>query len=300
MDIQTAHFIVVFQFFGVVLELLDPLPGALRDLVPGAVNHPRAPQFSLDFVFLRPVEHRRQGAEAQSVRRPTQVDFQHLPDVHAPRHAQRVQDNLDRSPILQIRHVFNRHNLRDDALIPVSPGHFVADRQLALLRHAHPHHLLDAGGEVRMFLTSERLHVHHLALLAMRQSQRRVFHLARLLAEDRPQQLLLRAKFLLALRRDLADQNVIRPHLCADAHDAEFVQVLQRLFADVGDVVGDFLRPQLGVARFNFVLLNVNAGELVLPQQFLADEQRIFVVAAIPRQERAQHVMSQRQVAVHR
>src|SRR5690606_25954964 len=114
---------------------------------------------------------------------------------------------------------------------------------------------------------------------------RGVLHFTRLLTEDRAQQLLLRAKFLFALRRNLADQNVVRSDLRADADDTELVQVLQRVLANVWNVVGDFFRSQLGIARFHFVLLDVDAGELIVPQQFFADEQRVFIVAAVPRKE---------------
>ncbi len=46
------------------------------------------------------------------------------------------------------------------------------------------------------------------------------------------------------------------------------------------------------------MLFDVDAGEFVLAQQRLADEQRIFVVAAGPGEESAQHVVTERKVAV--
>ena len=61
-----------------------------------------------------------------------------------------------------------------------------------------------------------------------------------------------------------------------------FVQVFQRFFADVGNIVRDFFRPQLGVARFDFMLLDVNGRELVIAHQAFADQDRVFVVAAFP------------------
>ena len=52
-------------------------------------------------------------------------------------------------------------------------------------------------------------------------------------------------------------------HLGADADDAVLVEVAERLLADVRDVAGDLLGPELGVARLDFVLLDVDRGELV-------------------------------------
>jgi hypothetical protein len=65
-----------------------------------------------------------------------------------------------------------------------------------------------------------------LPFLAVRQAQRRVFHLARLLAEDGPQQLLFRRQLFLALGRDLAHQDVVGANLGAHADDAVLVEVL--------------------------------------------------------------------------
>ena len=51
--------------------------------------------------------------------------------------------------------------------------------------------------------------------------ERAVAHVAGLLAEDRAEELLFGGELGLALRRDLADQDVARLHLGADAHDAD-------------------------------------------------------------------------------
>ncbi len=66
----------------------------------------------------------------------------------------------------------------------------------------------------------EHLDIHDGALDARRHGQRRVAHVARLLAEDGPQQLFLGRQLRLALRRDLADEDVAGLDLRADAHDA--------------------------------------------------------------------------------
>ena len=75
--------------------------------------------------------------------------------------------------------------------------------------------------------TGEDLDVDDLAALAVRHLQRGVADLAGLLAEDRPQQALLRGQLGLALRRDLADQHVAGADFGADADDAAVVEVAE-------------------------------------------------------------------------
>ena len=59
-------------------------------------------------------------------------------------------------------------------------------------------------------VAGEDLHVDDRAVDRRRHAQRGVLHVRRLLAEDRAQQLLFRRELGLALRRDLADQDVAR------------------------------------------------------------------------------------------
>src|SRR5690606_37309771 len=120
----------------------------------------------------------------------------------------------------------------------------------------------------------------------------------RLLAEDSPQELLFGGQFSLALGRDLADQNIARRYFRADADDAVFVQILQRIFTDVGDVAGDLFRPQLGFARFDLMLLNMDRGVLVFLYQAIADQDGILEVAAFPTQVGDDHILAQGQFAV--
>ena len=60
------------------------------------------------------------------------MSFENLTDVHTGRNAERIQHDLDRRSIRQIRHVFFRNDARDDTLVAVASGHLVADRKLAL------------------------------------------------------------------------------------------------------------------------------------------------------------------------
>ena len=92
----------------------------------------------------------------------------------------------------------------------------------------------------------------------MRDPQGGVLHLARLFAEDGSQELLLSRKFSLALWRNLADEDVARIDLRADADDAHLVEITEAFLADIWNVAGDLFRTELRVTRLHFVLLDVD------------------------------------------
>src|SRR5208282_4138230 len=122
---------------------------------------------------------------------------------------------------------------------------------LQILADALDLRLLDRLG-ARVLLdavTREYAHVDHRAVHAGRHAQRRILHVRSLLAEDRPQQLLLGRKLGLALGRDLAHQDIARAHLGTDEGDTRLVELAERRVAYVRDVRGDLLRPELGIAR---------------------------------------------------
>jgi hypothetical protein len=73
--------------------------------------------------------------------------------------------------------------------------------------------------------------------------------------------------------------------------------LLQRLLADVRDVAGDLLRPELGVAGHHLELLDVDRGEDVVLHDPLGEQDRVLEVVAVPRHERDEHVAAERQLA---
>ena len=81
---------------------------------------------------------------AEQVARPAEVHLEHLTDVHAARNAERVEHDVDRRAVRQVRHVFHRQDAADHALVAVAAGHLVADLQLALDGDVDLHHLDDA------------------------------------------------------------------------------------------------------------------------------------------------------------
>ena len=75
-----------------------------------------------------------------------------------------------------------------------------------------------------------------------------VLHVAGLVTEDGLEELLFRGRIALALRGDLADHDVARLDVGADAHDTVLVEVLGGVLADVRDIGRKFLHAALGLA----------------------------------------------------
>ena len=128
--------------------------------------------------------------------------------------------------------------------------------------------------------------------------RRRVLHVLRLLTEDRGEQLLFRRELGLALRRDLADEDVARLHVRADAHDAALVEIDQRLFGDVRDLARDLFLTALRVADVQLELLDVDRRVHVVLHQALGEHDGVLEVVAVPRHEGDGHVGAERELAL--
>ena len=61
------------------------------------------------------------------------MDLKHLSDVHTGRHTKRVQNDIQRTSVRQIRHIFYRKHTGNDTLVTMTSGHLVTDRDLSLL-----------------------------------------------------------------------------------------------------------------------------------------------------------------------
>ena len=146
----------------------------------------------------------------------------------------------------------------------------------------------------RDFAARGNLHIHHDAVSAGWNSQRRVFHVGGFFTEDSAQQSFFRRQFRFGFRRDFADENVAWFHFCADAHDAVRSQIAQRFFADIWNIARDFFRPEFGIARPDLELIDVNGSVDVFLHHLLRDHDGVFKVVAVPRHERDQDITSKR------
>ena len=221
------------------------------------------------------------------------MGFEDLADVHAGGHTQRVQNDVDRRPVCQIRHVFDGKNLGDDTLVAVAASQLVADADLALLGHVDLDQLVDPGREFGTEVPVVDLDVDDLARLTVGELERGVTDLAGLLAEDGPQEPLLRGELGLALWGYLAHQDVAGRHLGADAHDPPVVEVGHDLVGQVGYVPGDLLRSEFGVPGIDLVLVDVDRREDIVLDETLGKDDRVLVVEALPRHEGHQQVLAE-------
>ena len=183
-------------------------------------------------------------------------------------------------------------------LLPWRPASLSPSEILRFLATNTRTRSLTPGRQVVAALAAEGLDVDDDAALAVGHLQRGVADLARLLLEDRADQLLLGRQLGLALRRDLADEQVARADLGADADDAAVVEVAQRLLGAVRDVAGDLLVAQLGRAGVDLVLLDVDRGELVVLDQAAREDDRVLEVVALPGHEGDHQVLAQGHLAV--
>ena len=92
--------------------------------------------------------------EPQAGASPAEMGLQNLTDVHATRHAERIEHDVDRLAVGEERHVLRRHDLRHHALVAVAAGHLVAGLDLALHRDEDLDHLHHAG---RQFVAALQL-----------------------------------------------------------------------------------------------------------------------------------------------
>ena len=226
-----------------------------------------------------------------------EVGLEDLPDVHAARHAERVEDDVDRLAVGGVRHVLDREDLGDDALVAVAAGELVADADLALLGDVDPHELVDARGQFVAVVTVEHLDVDDLADLAVGHLEAGVADFAGLLTEDGAQQALFGGQLGLALRRDLADEDVARADFGADADDAAVVEVGEDVVAQVRDVPADLFRSELRVTGVDLVLLDVDRGQHVVLDEAFGEDDRVLEVVALPRHERHEQVLAEGEFA---
>src|SRR5438552_839334 len=348
--------------------------------------------------------------------------LQNLSDVHTRRNAERIQNDLDRSAVRHVRHIFLRHDAGNDAFVAMAAGHLVADGKLALHGDVHLDQLDDARGQLvallelvlalfgdlaqhvdlarghfldfldlldekrilfvefqalevasgdffddlagqldalgqqalvgllvvqvrleylaakqigealqaliredsdfvgevlfqlenlRGFdglvalvffsaLAGKDLDVHNRAFNARRAVQRSVANIAGFFAEDSAQQFFFRRQGSLTFGSHLANKNVSRFHNRADADDSALVEVAEERFADVGNIASDFLRAKLGIARFDFIFLDVDRSVVVVLNQLFADQDGVFEVVTAPGHESHEHVAAKGKFAAFR
>ena len=83
--------------------------------------------------------------------------------------------------------------------------------------------------------------------------------------------------------------------LGADIDDARLVEIAQAFLADIGNIAGDRLRPELGVACHVLEFLDVDRGEHVIAHDALGNEDGVLEIIAVPGHERDQNIAAKRE-----
>ena len=140
----------------------------------------------------------------------------------------------------------------------MTAGHLIADGDFSLLSDVNADCLIDAGRQLVVILSGEDTRLNDDTVFTVRNLERGISDLSCLLTKNRAEQTFLGRKLGLALRRNLADQDIAGTDLGTDADDAALIQILQRVIADAGYILGDLLRSEFCVTGFTFIFLNVN------------------------------------------
>ena len=96
------------------------------------------------------------------------MDLQDLSDIHTGRHAQRVQHDVQRTSVGQIRHIFYRKHAGNDTLVTMTACHLITNRDFSLLCNVNADCLVYSGCQLIAVLTGKYLGIHYNTIFAMR------------------------------------------------------------------------------------------------------------------------------------
>ena len=251
----------------------------------------------LYFRFRCAVKHGGSDFPSQNFGDESQVYFQNLTDVHTGRYAQGVEHYLQRSTVFHEGHVFFRQHTGNDTLVTVTACHLVADGNFTFLRNVHTHQLAYAGVKFVLVFTGEHLYVHHDTAFAVGNTQRGVSHFSCLFVENGTKQSFFRREVRFSLGGNLTYKDVAGTHFRTYADYAVFVQILQCVFTDIGDISCKFFGAEFGFTALDFMFFDVNGGKSVLLHEFFRKQYCVFVVVAFPRHKADENVSAQRKFA---
>ena len=90
------------------------------------------------------VEDRCSELDAELTAGSTEDSLEDLTEVHTRRHAERVQYQVDRTTVLEERHILHTCNLRNDTLVTVTTCELITYAYLTLLCNVYLSHLENA------------------------------------------------------------------------------------------------------------------------------------------------------------
>ena len=253
-----------------------------------------------NIILIRTVEYRRRNVESQCLRCKGQMDLQYLPDIHTGRHTQRVQYDIQRTPVRQERHILHRQHTGNNTLVSVTSCHLIPYRNLPLLCNINADSLVHTRRQLIAVVPGKYLRIHDDTILTMGYFQRSIPYLPGFLSENRPKQTLFRRKLRLSLRRHLAHKNISCAHLRTNPDDSSLIQILQGVVSHTRDIPRDLFRSKLGITGFRLILFDMDRCIYILLHQTLAQQHGILVIVAFPRHEPNQRVLAKGHLAVRR
>ena len=186
--------------------------------------------------LVRPVEYRCGNIESQRLSGKAQMNFKYLSDVHTGRHTQRIQHDIQRPSVRQVRHILCRQHTGNNTLVTMTSGHLIPNGNLSLLGDIDTYCLINARRQFIAIFSCKYFGIHDDTIFTMRHLQGSVSYFAGFLTENRTQQSLFCCQFCLSLWSYLADQNIPCTHLRTNTDDSPLIQIFQRVIADTRNI----------------------------------------------------------------
>ena len=187
--------------------------------------------------------------------------LQNLTDVHTGRYAQGVQHDMYRFAAGQEGHILTRHNAGNNTLVTMAACHLIAFGNLSLLGNVYAYLLVYARRQLVAVFAAKHLNANDFTSFAMGYTQGAVAYFASLFTKDSTQQAFFSGELGFTLRSNLAYQNIAGTYFRANADNAAFVQILQRVVAYVGQLAGNFFFTQLGIASIAIIFFNMDRSK---------------------------------------
>ena len=121
-------------------------------------------EFFFDVSHLGALKDRRGDVLTKLLGGPPEMRLQNLPDIHTRGYPERIENDVHRCAVGQVRHIFYRHNLGDHPLITVPTGHLIADGDFPADGNCYLNQLLDTGRKLRATDNLIHLNIHFLLL----------------------------------------------------------------------------------------------------------------------------------------
>ena len=111
----------------------------------------------LNIFFVCAVEDRGCYVKAEGFCSQREVNLKDLTDIHTGRYAQRIQYDVQRTTVGQVRHIFYRQYTGNDTFITMTACHLIADRDLSLLCDIDAYYLIYTWSQLITILTVKYL-----------------------------------------------------------------------------------------------------------------------------------------------